>query len=127
MYLPNDLVFKILSYIEYDTIKNLNFQFKYYSEYLKSRFKTQISPKWIYGIYKNSNNVCFKCQKLLESKFIIVLCMNCEFNLDNYFSFPMTCVKCINFHKIKQNIMFISNCVNCKKKNTVHLITEKFY
>lgn len=126
MYIPEDLIFKILSYIEYDEFQNFKLQFKYYLGYFSSRFNEKISAKWIYGIYKNYHNLCFNCYKPLESKFIIVLCMDCEVNIDNHFSFPITCTYCNQIKHIKKNIMFSSNCVNCEKK-TVHLIGNKYY
>ena len=123
MYIPKDLVFYILLFLNYEDISNLNLDYEFYKEYIKISTNKE-NEYWIKGIYNNSKSNCFNCSKFLGKKFTTIICINCELEIDKNFSFPMICFLCTHIHHVK-NKMFSKECLCCKNR-VVHLITDKF-
>ena len=122
MYIPKDLVFLILSYLNYGDILDIDIDYELFEGYIQKVTKKN-NRYWINGIYNNNKNKCFNCYKYLDKKFITVICMNCELEINKNFSFPIICMSCIKSNNKHQ--MFSKECMSCSNR-VVHLITDKF-
>ena len=123
MYIPKDLVFYIFSFLNYEDISDLNLNYEFYKEYIKI-FTNKVNEYWIKGIYNNNKSNCFNCSKFLGKKFTTIICIDCELDVNKYFSFPMICIFCTQISYIKKK-MFSRECICCGSR-VVHLITDKF-
>ena len=122
MYVPKDLVFLILSYLNYEDVCGINLDYELFEGYIK-KVTNKNNRCWMKGIYNNSKNTCFNCCKYLNKKFITIICMNCELDIDKNFSFPIICISCNQLNNNRK--MFSKECICCSNR-VVHLITNKF-
>jgi hypothetical protein len=125
MNLPRDIVIHILSYIDNETIKNIEMPYDYYKQYLVSRSIKNKSEKWYTGVYNNLYDRCFICNKKLSILLqVMIICFNCEILLDNHCTYPTVCTDCTKYKKIIRGKLFTTNCPCCDDKRMHVAITS---
>lgn len=117
MNFPEDIYIKILSFIDNNQIRNMDLPYKYYSKYLKERLPIK-NELWYKGVYYNMKDKCFLCETPLKFyKRIMVICMNCDIAIDNYYYYPQVCIDCIKKRSKEENFecgkIFRCSCPSC--------------
>lgn len=122
--LDDYLIFYIFSFLDFNEIVNLNLNINLIKGIISTKLnKYNLNEYWINGIFNNLNNLCFNCSNKLNCKYVTIICINCEVELDNYFKFPEICLNCSKINNLK-NTMISKCCIYCEN-NRIHLITNK--
>lgn len=98
MDLPDDIRLYIYSYLLLKEMKNIEKD----KELYLLRFKTENRDRseHCHRIYKNLiENTCFYCPYVLDCSYIINICSDCRFTIDNESMYPMYCGNCVTLQK----------------------------
>jgi hypothetical protein len=126
MNLPRDIVIHILSFLDNNTIKKISVPYDYYKQYLIFRNIKNKPESYYKGVYNNLYNNCFTCRKeLTKPLYIMIICFSCEILLDDYCTYPMVCIDCIENKKILRGKVYTSNCPSCND-NRMHVAITSF-
>lgn len=121
MKLSRDIIMKVFSYIDNETIKKIEMPYEYYKQYLIQRNVSNKREIWYKGIYNNLYNRCFSCEHEFNNDlYLMIICFDCEMLLDNYCNYPIICIKCFEKKNIKRGKIYISSCPSCKD-NKMHV------
>ena len=111
MKLSRDIIMKVFSYIDNETIKKIEMPYEYYKQYLIQRNVSNKREIWYKGIYNNLYNRCFSCEHEFNNDlYLMIICFECEMLLDNYCNYPIICIKCFEKKNIKRGKIYISSC-----------------
>ena len=102
-----ELIIKILSYLNINHINKLELPFSYHKHYLIERNILK-NNNWYVGVYNNIYDHCFTCKTHLDKHLrVLVICMNCEFTLDNYYCYPVVCINSLMLINLLKEVMFL--------------------
>ena len=102
-----ELIIKILSYLNINHINKLELPFSYHKHYLIERNILK-NNNWYVGVYNNIYDHCFTCKTHLDKNLrVLVICMNCEFTLDNYYCYPVVCINSLMLINLLKEVMFL--------------------
>ena len=122
--LDDYLVFYIFSFLDFNNLVNFHLDLYFIKGIIYTKLnKYNLNKYWINGIYNNLYNLCFNCSNKLNCKYVTIICINCEVEIDDYFKFPEICLDCSKIKKLN-NTMTSQLCIFCKNKR-IHLITNK--
>ena len=119
-------IFHILSYIDNETIKNIEMPYDYYKQYLISRSITSKTDVWYKGVYNNLYDRCFTCNTELNILLqVMIICFNCEILLDSHCTYPTVCTDCAKCKKIVRGKLFAARCPCCNDPR-MHIAITSF-
>ena len=110
MNLPDDIKIQIYTFLHMDDVKKIEKKKDNYLTLIKLENKTKLNL--CENIYRNIIlNQCFRCENELESNYVMGICSECNFTIDNKRTYPLFCRNCI---KLKSERGFLTRyCLTC--------------
>tara|TARA_Y100000389_G_C17398104_1_gene483766 strand:+ start:698 stop:1072 length:375 start_codon:yes stop_codon:yes gene_type:complete len=118
MLLPYEIIMNIFSFLDINKIAEIHLPITYFTQYIKLRLDKK-SNLWINGIYNNLYNNCFLCKNILSEIHFMMICIKCEFILDDICKYPLYCLKCIQAKKIVRGKILLKSCLLCNNSRMV--------
>ena len=126
MLLPYEIIMNIFSFLDINKIKEIHIPIIYFKQYIQIRLNNN-SDIWINGIYNNLYDNCFLCKNKLPELYFMMICIKCEFTLDNLCVYPLYCSNCIKYKNIVRSKVLLKSCPLCNNSRMVIAVAPYSY